>query len=255
MKDAEIPAAWSQVAADIMVSKYFRKAGVPQDDADGKPLLDDDGNAVTGPGALRQAGDRPARRHLALVGRDQRLLRHRRRRPRLRGRAGVHARSTRWPRPTPRSGSTPASTTPTASPAPPRASATSTRRPARLTALARRLHPPRAARLLHPARQRRPGRRGGIMDLGSARPALFKYGSGTGSNFSSHPRRGRDALRRRQVVRADELPQDRRPRRRRHQVGRHHPARRQDGRSSTSTTPTSRPSSTGRPTRRRRSRR
>jgi ribonucleoside-diphosphate reductase alpha chain len=31
MKDAEIPKQWSQLAADIMVSKYFRKAGVPQD--------------------------------------------------------------------------------------------------------------------------------------------------------------------------------------------------------------------------------
>ena len=39
MKDAEIPAAWSQVAADIMVSKYFRKAGVPQSDKDGNPIL------------------------------------------------------------------------------------------------------------------------------------------------------------------------------------------------------------------------
>ena len=29
MADAEIPASWSQVATDIMVSKYFRKAGVP----------------------------------------------------------------------------------------------------------------------------------------------------------------------------------------------------------------------------------
>ena len=29
MTDAEVPATWSQVAADIMVSKYFRKAGVP----------------------------------------------------------------------------------------------------------------------------------------------------------------------------------------------------------------------------------
>jgi len=29
MKDVEVPASWSQVAADIMVSKYFRKAGVP----------------------------------------------------------------------------------------------------------------------------------------------------------------------------------------------------------------------------------
>ena len=49
MKDAEIPAAWSQVAADIMVSKYFRKAGVPQKDADGQPVTDFDGNPITGP--------------------------------------------------------------------------------------------------------------------------------------------------------------------------------------------------------------
>ncbi len=32
MKDAEIPASWSQLATDIIVSKYFRKAGVPQQD-------------------------------------------------------------------------------------------------------------------------------------------------------------------------------------------------------------------------------
>ena len=37
MTDAEIPDGWSQVAADIMVSKYFRKAGVPQFDDDGEP--------------------------------------------------------------------------------------------------------------------------------------------------------------------------------------------------------------------------
>ncbi|MHC4993310.1 MAG: hypothetical protein ACYTGC_20270, partial [Planctomycetota bacterium] len=30
MKDAEVPRQWSQLATDIMVSKYFRKAGVPQ---------------------------------------------------------------------------------------------------------------------------------------------------------------------------------------------------------------------------------
>src|SRR5690606_33871718 len=29
MNDAEVPASWSQLATDIMVSKYFRKAGVP----------------------------------------------------------------------------------------------------------------------------------------------------------------------------------------------------------------------------------
>lgn len=49
MKGAEIPEQWSQVAADIMISKYFRKAGVPQVDAEGKPVLDAEGRPVTGP--------------------------------------------------------------------------------------------------------------------------------------------------------------------------------------------------------------
>ena len=49
MADAEVPADWSQVASDIMVSKYFRKAGVPQRDADGMPILDERGEAVRGP--------------------------------------------------------------------------------------------------------------------------------------------------------------------------------------------------------------
>jgi len=49
MNDAEIPAQWSQVASDIMVSKYFRKAGVPQFDESGAPKLDEDGAPVTGP--------------------------------------------------------------------------------------------------------------------------------------------------------------------------------------------------------------
>ena len=49
MADAEIPAGWSQVAADIMVSKYFRKAGVPQVAADGAPILDEAGEAILGP--------------------------------------------------------------------------------------------------------------------------------------------------------------------------------------------------------------
>ncbi|MFB3044088.1 MAG: hypothetical protein ACE1Y9_01265, partial [Acidimicrobiia bacterium] len=43
MTDAEIPSQWSQVALDIMVSKYFRKAGVPQYDENGNQLFDDEG--------------------------------------------------------------------------------------------------------------------------------------------------------------------------------------------------------------------
>jgi len=39
VKDAEVPSTWSQVATDIVVSKYFRKAGVPQLDPDGNNIL------------------------------------------------------------------------------------------------------------------------------------------------------------------------------------------------------------------------
>ncbi|MBA2277814.1 MAG: adenosylcobalamin-dependent ribonucleoside-diphosphate reductase [Chloroflexia bacterium] len=49
MKDAEVPVSWSQVATDIMVSKYFRKAGVPQRDAAGTPLLAESGAPLLGP--------------------------------------------------------------------------------------------------------------------------------------------------------------------------------------------------------------
>ena len=53
-RDIDVPAHWSQVAVDILAQKYFRKAGVPQVDADGKPEMDADGNAVLG-------GERDAR--------------------------------------------------------------------------------------------------------------------------------------------------------------------------------------------------
>src|SRR3954465_13813119 len=49
MKDAEVPSGWSQVATDIMVSKYFRKAGVPLTNAQGEPELDSAGNPALGP--------------------------------------------------------------------------------------------------------------------------------------------------------------------------------------------------------------
>ena len=49
MNDAEIPADWSQLATDIMVSKYFRKAGVPQTDDRGQLARDENGEPVLGP--------------------------------------------------------------------------------------------------------------------------------------------------------------------------------------------------------------
>lgn len=49
MNDVEVPKAWSQVASDILVSKYFRKAGVPQTDEKGNFILDENGQKVLGP--------------------------------------------------------------------------------------------------------------------------------------------------------------------------------------------------------------
>jgi ribonucleoside-diphosphate reductase alpha chain len=61
MDDVEIPSTWSQVATDIMVSKYFRKAGVPQVDAEGNVLKDENGKAVLGSEtSSRQVFDRLA---------------------------------------------------------------------------------------------------------------------------------------------------------------------------------------------------
>ena len=56
--DAEVPTSWSQLATDIMVSKYFRKAGVPQPEPgvdpivaqrDGRLQRDENGQVRTGP--------------------------------------------------------------------------------------------------------------------------------------------------------------------------------------------------------------
>lgn len=48
MNDVEVPKAWSQVATDIIAQKYFRKAGAPQYDRNGNPLKDANGNVITG---------------------------------------------------------------------------------------------------------------------------------------------------------------------------------------------------------------
>ncbi len=62
MDDVEVPADWSAVAGDIMASKYMRKAGVPQFDVNGRPILDEHGAQVTGPEkSTRQVVDRLVR--------------------------------------------------------------------------------------------------------------------------------------------------------------------------------------------------
>ncbi|HVP06836.1 MAG TPA: adenosylcobalamin-dependent ribonucleoside-diphosphate reductase, partial [Candidatus Acidoferrum sp.] len=48
LDNIEVPEAWSQVAIDILAQKYFRKAGVPLVDAKGNPVLDDQGKPKLG---------------------------------------------------------------------------------------------------------------------------------------------------------------------------------------------------------------
>lgn len=49
MRDITVPESWSQVAVDILAQKYFRKTGVPQYDSQDNPLFDKDGSPVLGP--------------------------------------------------------------------------------------------------------------------------------------------------------------------------------------------------------------
>ncbi len=48
LDNIQAPAAWSQVAVDILAQKYFRKAGVPQQDEHGNELIDSDHKPVIG---------------------------------------------------------------------------------------------------------------------------------------------------------------------------------------------------------------
>jgi len=50
----DIPEPWSQLAIDILAQKYFRKAGIPQRDESGNPIVGQDGKPVLG-------GERDAR--------------------------------------------------------------------------------------------------------------------------------------------------------------------------------------------------
>jgi len=48
LEDIKAPRQWSQVAVDILAQKYFRKAGVPKTDEEGNAVRDAEGNPVYG---------------------------------------------------------------------------------------------------------------------------------------------------------------------------------------------------------------
>jgi ribonucleoside-diphosphate reductase alpha chain len=54
LDNIDVPEQWSQLAIDILAQKYFRKAGIPQRDQNGHPLTGPDGKPVLG-------GERDAR--------------------------------------------------------------------------------------------------------------------------------------------------------------------------------------------------
>ena len=111
----DIPESWSQLAIDILAQKYFRKAGVPQRDETGNPLLGSDGKPVLG-------GERDARQVFEPSPAAGRIGA----KPTATSRPSRTARRfttkcatcwrTRWPRRILRSGSIRASTTPMACP-------------------------------------------------------------------------------------------------------------------------------------------
>ena len=185
MNDAEIPATWSQLATDIMVSKYFRKAGVPQPDADGNPLLDEHGDA--GAPARR---NRPSRSSTAWP---------------AAGATGARSTATSTPPRTPRRSTTSCAymlVHQMSAPNSPQWFNTGLNFAYGITGPAQGHYyvdpaDRRAARQRQtptPTRSRTPASssrshddlvgEGGIMDLWVREARLFKYGSGTGTNFS-----------------------------------------------------------------------
>jgi len=48
VNDVEVPTFWTQVATDILAQKYFRKAGVPLRNQENELLLDENGKVITG---------------------------------------------------------------------------------------------------------------------------------------------------------------------------------------------------------------
>ena len=61
MNNVEVPKTWSQVATDVLAQKYFRKAGVPQYREDGTPKLDEKGHQILGAeSSIKQVAHRMA---------------------------------------------------------------------------------------------------------------------------------------------------------------------------------------------------
>ena len=198
--DVEVPAAWSQVAADVIAQKYFRKAGVParlkKVEEETVPSwlwrsVPDEEALKALPEKERFIGERSSKQVFErLAGtwtywgwKGSTSIRRATRAPSSTSSSTCSRR--RWRRRTRRNGSTPACTGPTASTARARATTTSTSRPASsMKSKSAYEHPQPHACFIQSIADDLVNE-GGIMDLWVREARLFKYGSGTGSNFSS----------------------------------------------------------------------
>ncbi len=197
---SRFPTAWSQVASDVLAQKYFRKAGVPArlkkveeetvpswlwrsvaDEAALKELPEKE--RMVGEHSAKQVFDRLAgtwtywgwKGGYFDTEADARAFfdEH-----------ALHAGACRWRRRTRRNGSTPACTGPTASTARARATSTSISRPASSSKSKTAYEHPQPHACFIQSINDDLVNEGGIMDLWVREARLFKYGSGTGSNFS-----------------------------------------------------------------------
>ena len=194
-KDIEMPAGWSQVAVDIMAQKYFRKAGVPTPDASVRVAEQDVPDVAP-----------------ALRARRRRAARRRDRRPpdvppprRHAGPTGAGSTATSTPRTTPAPSTTSSCymmATQKAAPNSPQWFNTGLHWAYGITGPAQGhyfVDPATGAVERSTNAYERPQphacfiqsvsddlvNEGGIMDLWTREARIFKYGSGTGSNFSN----------------------------------------------------------------------
>ena len=197
MKDAQIPKKWSQLATDIMVSKYFRKAGVPVKNGQlgvGSGTKKDASSLSTPDSPLPTTSEKSARQVIHRLAGCWTAL--------GRGRTAIstppksdavafydelclHDAQPGSARPTARSGSTPACTSPTASPARLRGHYYCDPKTGELKESSNAYEHPQPHACFIQSVSDDLVNEGGIMDLWTREARLFKYGSGTGSRTSA----------------------------------------------------------------------
>ena len=211
--DCEIPRGWSQLATNVVASKYFYGDVASGNGCPGR------GEA----GVLGSPADRPRDPDDRRLGPGRRLLRHRRGRRAVLRRADGPLPATSTARSTRRSGSTWGCFTATGSPVRP-TTGDGTRRPGLWSGPPAPTRPPGVG-LLHPERQRRHGRHHAA---GPQRGHALQVRLGDRHRPLDPALQPREALRRRQAVRAGQLHAGLRRHRQRRQVGRQDAPGRQD---------------------------